>query len=127
MTDRASPRRRALVAGVVIAAVVSGCGGGSSSSDVKKAALGFIDAVRARDGAKACSYLTANGQSTYSQLGDVPCSRGVLEAGFAADARVGGVRVGKSQSSVTLREPSGAVTTLILKKQGGRWKVDSSS
>jgi hypothetical protein len=121
--------RAALVAGVVLMAALAGCGGGGAPSDakVRETATGFIDAIRARDGAKACSYLTANGQSTYSQLGDTPCASGVLAAGFATDAKLGSVRVQKDQATVTLREPSGALTTLLLKREGERWKVDSSS
>jgi hypothetical protein len=120
--------RHALVVGVVLCGALGGCGGGAGSdaASARDTTKAFVSALRSQDGAKACSYLTANGRSTYSQLGDVPCARGVLGAGFATDARIGPARVHGSQATVILEEPSGTTTTLVLKRQGGAWRIDSA-
>jgi hypothetical protein len=118
--------RGALVAGFVLGAALGGCGGGSGEGDVKDAARSFLDAVRARDGKRACAALTANGQAIYTQLGDLPCEQGITQAALPPRAKIGAVAVKGDTATVSLTDPEGVVIHFVMKKQGGSWKVDST-
>ncbi len=117
--------RAAALAAVVVAAVAAGCGG-SEEAQVRDRAKAFVDAIRTRDGKRACSYLTDNGRSVYTQLGDVPCDQGILAAPFATRAKVGKAHVKGDAATVDLNVPGGPPVVVSLKKQGGSWKVDST-
>ena len=118
--------RALALAAVVLAGIAAGCGGGSDESQARDRTKAFVDAIRARDGKRACSYLTANGRDIYTQLGDVPCEQGILAAPFAPGAKIGKANVKGDQATVSLIVPGGPPVIVTLKKQGGSWKVDST-
>ena len=120
---------RALAAvGIVLAGIAVGCGGGTSADEDKArdTARSFVGAIRVSDGKRACSYLTDNGRSTYTQLGDVACERGILAARFPPGAKVGKARVRGGVATVPLTAPGGPPVIITLKKQGDAWKVDAT-
>jgi len=118
--------RGGFVAGVVAIVTLAGCGGGSEDQKARDTASAFVKAVGAHDGAKACSLLTDQGQATYSQLGDVPCSTGVLALQIAGDSKIVDVRIRGDAAVVGLRGGTGRRFLVFLKRRGDSWKVDSS-
>ena len=118
--------RALLVAGVVLAGIAAGCGGGSDASGAETTAKDFVGAIRARDGERACSLLTENGRSIYTQLGDIPCEQGVLHARFPPGAKVGKAQVKGSRAIVPLTSPGVPPVNVVLKSQDGEWKVDTA-
>jgi hypothetical protein len=118
--------RAAVVATVVLAGIVAGCGGGSGAEGARDATTSFIDAIRARDGKRACSYLTENGRSIYSQLGDTPCEQGILAAQFPPGAKVGKATVKGDTARVPLLASGAPPVIVVLKKQDGSWRIDMS-
>jgi hypothetical protein len=119
--------RTPVVVGLVLAGLAAGCGGGASDADeARDTARSFVGAIRVRDGARACSYLTENGRTIYTQLGDVPCERGILAARFPPAARIGKPQVKGDVATVPLTAPGGPPVIITLKKQGDTWKVDAT-
>ena len=118
--------RAAALAGIAIAGIAAGCGGASDEARARDTTKAFVTAIRARDGAKACSYLTPNGREIYTQLGDVPCEQGILAAPFARGAKVGKAQVKGGRATVALEMPGAPPVIVSLKKQGSTWKVDST-
>jgi hypothetical protein len=116
--------RGALVSGTVLVVALAGCGGGSDEQKVRDTANAFVKAVHGRDGEKACSLLTEESKPVYGQLGDIPCSTGVLQVALPRGVRIYRVRVTGSRASVGLRDPAGSLRQLILKKRGDNWRVD---
>jgi hypothetical protein len=116
--------RGALLAGVVLAALLGGCGK-SDEAKVKDATNGFVDAIRKRDGERACSYLTTDARTVYGQLGDLPCSTGVLAVKVPSQGEVKTVRIRGKRATANL---GGAATpSMNLVKQGDSWRIDGTS
>jgi hypothetical protein len=116
--------RGALIAGVVLAVALAGCGGKSDEQEVRDTANGFVGAVHAGDGKKACSLLTEESKPIYSQLGDIPCEQGVIQAAIPAGVKIYRVRITGDRATVGLRNRGGELRQLTLKRRGGGWRVD---
>jgi hypothetical protein len=123
-----SPRiramRGALVAGVVIVVALAGCGGKSDEQQVRDTAKEFVDAVHSGNGKKACSLLTDASKPVYAQLGDIPCSQGVLRASLPRGLKVTRVRLTTGRATVGMRGPQGELRTLVLRHVADGWRVD---
>ena len=118
---------RSIVACVVLAVALAGCGGKSDDQQVRDTAKEFVDAVHAGNGEKACSLLTEESKPVYSQLGDIPCSQGVLRAALPRGLRIYRVKLTGRRATVVLRGTQGELRTLVLKHVADGWRVDVSS
>lgn len=122
---------RALVAGVAAVAVTAGCGQ-SEEDQVRDAITGYLKAVAARDGAKACAALTPAGQRQL--VGSVPGARRCEDAAkryarglsrrerkVISEPTIEAVRVDGSRATARVK----GVRTGRLVKVGDDWKLDA--
>lgn len=74
------------------AGALSGCGAsGSALRDAREAAVGFLQAVQAEDGAAACALLVPDAREAVASDTGKSCEQGVLE--LELDAPAGAPRV----------------------------------
>jgi hypothetical protein len=119
--------RGAVVACVVLASALAGCGGKSDEQQVRDTATEFVDAVHAGNGEKACSLLTEESKPVYTQLGDIPCSQGVLRAALPRGLKVVKVQLTGGRATIGFRGPEGELRSLVVKHVADGWRVDVSS
>ncbi len=123
--------KRVLVAGVAAVAVTPGCGQ-SEEDQVREAVAGYLEAVAARDGAKACAALTPAGQRQLA--GSVRGARSCEDAAkryasglsrqerkVISDPTIEAVKVDGSRATARAK----GVRTGSLVKVGDEWKLDA--
>ena len=123
--------KRAFLAGVVAVAVTPGCGQ-SEEDRVRDAVAGYLKAVAAHDGAKACAALTPAGQRQLAR--SVPGARGCEDAAkryarglsrrerkLISEPTIESVKVDGSRATARVK----GIRTGRLVKVGDEWKLDA--
>jgi hypothetical protein len=125
----------------VAALVASGCGGGGGSTNDPQAAgaavTAFAKAFGAGNGQKSCGLLTSDAQAAFVKRVQTlaptrDCATAIVRvhaaagaqvaAAFSAAKVVGTPQVKGGSATVTL-SAAGHSTVVVLKKQGGAWKL----
>ena len=127
----------------VLAAVVAACGGSetpqeptptkdavqSSERDILNTVDRLQEAGRRGDGAAICrEVFTARLARSITRAAGRPCAPTVRRTLFSPDTSISvqrGVRVTGQRATAVIREQNGDVSTLVRRREGGRWRIDS--
>jgi hypothetical protein len=112
--------RQALLLAVAVLAVAS-CGRSGDRANVRSIAEGFYAAAGAHDGARACTWLSADARQALEQDESEPCARAVEHLRLSG-RRAARVEVYSTEAAVALR--SGDVVYLEETPQG--WRISAA-
>ena len=114
--------RRALpLAVAVLALAAAGCGRSGDRANVRSIAESFYAAAGAHDGARACTWLSADARQALEQDQSEPCSRAVEQLKLSGN-RARRVEVYSTEAAVALR--GGDVVYLEETPQG--WRISAA-
>ena len=114
--------RRALpLAVAVLALALAGCGRSGDRAKVRSIAEGFYAAAGARDGARACTWLSAGARQALEQDESEPCARAIGQLKLSG-SRARRVEVYSTNASVALR--GGDVVYLEDTPRG--WRISAA-
>jgi hypothetical protein len=112
--------RQALPLAVAVLALV-GCGRSGDRASVQSIAQSFYAAAGARDGARACTWLSPDARQALEQDQSEPCARAVEQLKLSGD-RARRVEVYSTEAAVALR--GGDVVYLEETPQG--WRISAA-
>ena len=115
-----TPTRQALPLAVAVLAL-AGCGRSGDRASVRSVAESFYAAVDGHDGARACTWLSADARQALEQDQSQPCARAVDHLKLAG-RRARRVEVYSTEAAVALR--GGDVVYLETTPQG--WRISAA-
>jgi hypothetical protein len=134
---------RAGASAAVLTAVLAGCGGSettqeptptqdavqTSERDILNTVDRLQEAGRRGDGVAICrEVFTARLARSIARAAGRPCAPTVRRTLFSPDTSISvqrDVRVTGQRATAVIREQNGHVSTLVLRREGGRWRIDS--